>query len=257
MGAEGRHTVRAINRGLKVLQVVNSSGSLSMTHIATRSKMPYPTTCRIVQTLCELGMIEREPGRKRYRPTALVQTLSMGYQREDRIAAVARPHLAGLTSDIVWPAYLSSRLGHHMVVKESTDAMTTLVFNRFHPGYLIPLFESSSGRAHLAFCDDEERHLIAKSLDSEPRATHAGVSDLWQNVERVRSDGYAAIANHWYLEPRGKTSAISVPILESNRSVAVLSVLFFSSVMSTQEASHRFLGKLHAAAGAIAKDLAA
>jgi IclR family transcriptional regulator, mhp operon transcriptional activator len=71
--------IRAISRGLAVLQTVNQHGSLTMMEIAQTSRVPYPTACRIVQTLLHEGMLEREPGRKTYRATSLVLTLASGY----------------------------------------------------------------------------------------------------------------------------------------------------------------------------------
>lgn len=70
--------IRAITRGLAVLQAVNQHGSLTMMEIAQTSRVPYPTACRIVQTLLHEGMLEREPGRKTYRATPLVLTLASG-----------------------------------------------------------------------------------------------------------------------------------------------------------------------------------
>jgi IclR family mhp operon transcriptional activator len=71
--------IRAISRGLAVLQAVNKHGALTMMEISQQSEVPYPTACRIVQTLLHEGMLEREPGKKRYRATASVLTLSSGY----------------------------------------------------------------------------------------------------------------------------------------------------------------------------------
>jgi molybdenum-dependent DNA-binding transcriptional regulator ModE len=64
-GAERDGNVRAISRGLAVLQAVNRGGSVTMMEICRTAQIPYPTACRIVQTLMDEGMIEREPARKR------------------------------------------------------------------------------------------------------------------------------------------------------------------------------------------------
>jgi IclR family transcriptional regulator, mhp operon transcriptional activator len=70
--------IRAISRGLAVLQCVNRHGALTMMEISQLSEVPYPTACRIVQTLLHEGMLEREPGKKRYRASPQVLTLSSG-----------------------------------------------------------------------------------------------------------------------------------------------------------------------------------
>jgi IclR family mhp operon transcriptional activator len=85
--------IRAISRGLSVLRAVNVHGALTMMEISQASEVPYPTACRIVQTLLHEGYLERERGRKTYRTTALVREL--GQPQEQR--AASRPvHADGL-----------------------------------------------------------------------------------------------------------------------------------------------------------------
>lgn len=84
--------IRAITRGLAVLQAVNQHGSLTMMEIAQSSRVPYPTACRIVQTLVHEGMLEREPGRKTYRATSSVLTLASGFMGGSSEADTIRMH---------------------------------------------------------------------------------------------------------------------------------------------------------------------
>lgn len=112
--------IRALSRGLAVLQAINRGGSLSMVEISRTAEVPYPTACRIVQTLQVEGLIEQEPSRKRYRPTAMVQTLAHGFEGHSALTAVARPFLVELTREIGWPITLSTLVGHSMVMRDST-----------------------------------------------------------------------------------------------------------------------------------------
>lgn len=122
-------SVRSIRRGLDVLQTINRSGSLRLMDISNATKLPYPTVSRIVETLVETGMIEREPSTKSYRPTALVQTLSVGYQDEHALTAIARPHIVELCQKVAWPITITTRVGNRMMVRDSTHRLTTLTFN--------------------------------------------------------------------------------------------------------------------------------
>ena len=88
--------IRAISRGLAVLSAVNRDGPISMMGIARAAEIPYPTACRIIQTLLHEGLVEKEPHRKRYRVTSLVQTLSTGYQAEDMLVSAARAQIEDL-----------------------------------------------------------------------------------------------------------------------------------------------------------------
>jgi IclR family mhp operon transcriptional activator len=114
--------IRAISRGIKVLKTINQHGALSMMSIATLCDLPYPTACRIVETLQEECLIERERTRKYYRPTALVRTLSAGYNDDDDLAQSCRPHIVKLTRDVRWPISLCTRVGMSMMIQDSTHS---------------------------------------------------------------------------------------------------------------------------------------
>src|SRR5688572_11977180 len=122
-------SIRALGRGLRLLQIINQHAPISLMGLSRRSGYAYATTRRIVQTLVEEGMIEREPGRKRYRPTMLVRTLSHGFQDSDELVAVARPHIVELCQQVGWPITVASRVGARMMLRDSTHAMTSLTLS--------------------------------------------------------------------------------------------------------------------------------
>ena len=131
--------IRSISRALHVMQAINRHGSLTMTQISKAVGIPYPTACRIVYTLVKEGVIERETSRKHYRPTALSQSLSSGYQERARLVAIARKHIVKLTKDTGWPVSLSSRVGPSMVIQDSTHGITTLTYSDYNAGYTLSL----------------------------------------------------------------------------------------------------------------------
>ena len=45
--------IRSLSRGIAVLQAINRGGTISMMEIARTSNVPYPTACRLVQTLVQ------------------------------------------------------------------------------------------------------------------------------------------------------------------------------------------------------------
>jgi len=79
--------IRTIGRAISVLQVINRHRSVSMMEIAKHTGLPYPTAFRMVETLLDLGIVERESTRKRYRPTRLVTTLSVGEEVQSLMPA--------------------------------------------------------------------------------------------------------------------------------------------------------------------------
>jgi IclR family mhp operon transcriptional activator len=239
--------IRAISRGLKMLQAINEAGSITMMNAARAVDIPYPTACRIMQTLMYEGFVEMEPNRKRYRPTALVRTLSSGHNFESALVVAARPYLVELTRELLWPVSIATRVGLKMVVRDSTHSMTSLTFQNYFPGDSLPLFSTASGKVHFAFCDPVEREAIVKGLRtfgaSDERAL-AYFSDTIEQAKSVRRRGYATHGRNKHTETPGKTSSISVPIMLGERFVATLNLIFFASAMPMEKAVERYLKPL-------------
>lgn len=245
--------IRAIGRGIAVLQAINRGGSLSMMEIAHASEVPYPTACRIVQTLLHEGLIEREPNRKRYRPTALVQTLAHGFQGHGRLVQTVRPHIVELTRQVGWPITLTTHVGASMIIRDSTHALTSLTFNNYYPGYALPILECASGLVYLAYAPQQERDSILHGLRLMPKLPSPQVLDAFERgrlAAEIAGQGYATRSNNRFTQNPGKTSSIAVPLFEHGHVVGALTLAFFSSATALDQAVEKFLAPLRAAADA-------
>jgi len=252
--------IRAITRGLSVLQAVNRGGSITMMEIARTSQVPYPTACRIVQTLLHEGMIEREPARKRYRATALVQSLASGYHDDSKLVEIARPHIEALTDKLLWPISITSRVGAHMMVRDSTHTRTSLTLNNYYPGFTLPIMECSSGKAYMAFCSDAEREHLLEGLRTIEGAAEKMATLLLSNdnlLREVRSQGYATQSRNAYTANPGKTSSIAVPLFRGDEVAGAITIIFFSVAMPMEKAVAQFLSPVTDTARAISAELSA
>ena len=250
--------IRAISRGLSVLQAINRGHSISMMEICKTSKVPYPTACRIVQTLLYEGMIEREPTRKRYRATALVQSLASGFHDEEQLVSVAHPHIVGLCEKLLWPVSLTSRVGPHMMVRDSTHAMTSLTLNNYYPGFTLPLMECSTGQAYMAFCGDDERAHILDGLKQIDGSAERMAALLLANdtlLRQIRAQGFATFARNLYTDNPGKTSSIAVPLFKDGQVAGAIALIFFAVAMSMDKAIAQFVEPLKATAAAISDQI--
>ena len=251
--------IRSLSRGLAVLQAVNRGSALSMMEIARSSSVPYPTACRIVQTLLHEGLIEREPSRKRYRPTALVQALAHGFQGDAHLVRVSRPHIVDLTRRVGWPISLSTYVGHSMVIRDSTHALTALTFNHYYPGFTFPILECAAGLTYLANIAEDERRDLIRALKLLPRRANIHVLDLIENeslIEDILRDGYATRGFNQFTNNPGKTSSIAVSIINSEGKVlGALTLAFFASATRMSDAIVQFVKPLTATAAAIRAEL--
>lgn len=249
--------IRSVSRAIAVLQAINRSGSITMMEIAQASSVPYPTACRIVQTLVHEGLVEREDSRKRYRPTAMVQTLSHGYQGHGELVQATRPHIAALTRTIGWPISLSTHVGSSMLLRDSTHSLTSLCFNEYHPGYAMPILDCAAGLVHLAFCEDEERRTILEHLAFIDGQNYEHLLQLAREglLDTVAEQGYATRDfNRFTLNP-GKTSSIAVPLMKDGEIAGALTVAFFASSIAMRDAVTELLPRLRDCADAVVHDL--
>lgn len=249
--------IRSISRSIAALKAINRHGSLSMMEISKASEVPYPTACRIVQTLLYEGLIEQEPARKRYRPTAMVQTLAHGFQQDDRLVKAARPHIVELTRRFGWPVSIATRVGRNMMLRNSTHANTSLTFEQYYPGFTLPILDSASGKLSMAFAPEDERLMILKwmRVSQEIDLQYLATAQASLDVERIRRQGYAVQGrNHFNLTP-GKTSSIAVPIFRNGVFEAAMTMVFFVTAMKLEVALESYLEELKAAAILISHDL--
>jgi len=251
--------IRSIARGLAVLSAINRDGPITMMNISRAANIPYPTACRIVQTLLHEGMIEREPARKRYHVTSLVQTLSTGFQAEDQLVSAARPYIEKLCRQVNWPISLATRVGTQMMVRDSTYKMTSLTFSNYYPGYTLPIAECATGKVYLAYCSDEEREAIVegwKATDNE--ISKMGLLLLKDDylLNKIRKDGYALQIRNIYTSEPGKTSALAVPIFDNKEGIiGSLALIYFASAMKPDEVTKEFLEPLQHTASRIGRYL--
>lgn len=241
--------IKSVSKSISVLQAINRYGSMSIVGIARDGKLPYPTAFRIVQTLVHEGLIEQEPMRKRYRPTALVHSLAHGYRLESHMADVAHEHMSDFTRRMGWPVFIAVRVGTQMVVRDATHGETSLTFDPCYPGSAIPLLTSATGHALLStFPEDEVDRLLDWARREHLEAPDSGAESLRDMLSQVRIDGHAAKP----CSSSTRTSSLAVPIApQGERADAVLTLTYFSTAMSRQVAIERFAHSLKETASRI------
>ncbi len=251
-------SIRVVKRSIAVLQTINRTESATLTQITERVGLTYATTTRIVRTLMEEGLVEQEPSRKRYRPTALVHTLSCGFQNHDRLVSASRRHIVELTRQTNWPASISTRVGRSMVTRDSTSPLTSWTFSNYYPGWHVPLLSSASGCIYFAHCSAAEQSDILKQYTSAHKGPDSVMLKKFRDSEaiaKVVSAGYAAAERTGFSANPGKTSSIAVPLFEGETLVGSLALVFFASAISIPKAIDLFLDPLQRTSAAIRQDL--
>lgn len=227
---------------------------MTIAEISRAVDIPYPTATRFVQTLLEIGVLERSRTQKKYRPTALTKTLSCGYRASDRLVEVAHPYLMDLTKSTGWPAAIHTRVGASMVMLDSTHAATTLTFSEYYPGYSMPLTACAAGLAYLAFLDANTREDLLNQFSNNVLSNgeqFLAADSQRDFFDRIVESGFATYRNNPHSKDPGKSSSIGVPVKTGDTVVGAMTLVFFSSSMQIYQATEKYLDQILQAQDAI------
>jgi IclR family mhp operon transcriptional activator len=246
--------IRALSRGIAVLQALNRNGALTVSEVCDITHLPYATVSRVLFTLIGDGFVEMELTRKRYRVTALVQTLAAGYRDDGRIEAAAAEPLARLSRETGCPASFSVRVAASMVIRLSTHASSPLTVNMLTRGHALPVLGSPSGIALLAALRSAQRRPLVRYLFdmAGERGELHDIGALYRDIRSTRTRGHAL--RHRPATPQA-TSSIAVPVVAGDMAIGAITLAFTTEAMTWQEAEQRFRPALHRAAADVATAL--
>jgi IclR family mhp operon transcriptional activator len=246
--------LRGAIRTLEVLRALNDHSGAGVSDLAQRTRIPRPSLYRILETLCALGYVRRRTDGEGYELTILVRSLSDGFNDETWVRAIALPVMEVLQKEIVWPTDIATFLDDAMYLRETTRRHSPLTIDSARVGLRLPMLQSATGRAYLAFCSDADRGAIVERLMRSKVREDARARD-----SRFVSNLLAVTRRNGYGERHGeifpKTGAIAVPVMRGDHVVCCLNISFIASALSPQEAAARYLKPLVAAAREIEKQL--
>ncbi|MGO9361676.1 MAG: DNA-binding transcriptional regulator [Xanthobacteraceae bacterium] len=255
MAKESRDSVRSLQRGLEILRAVNASGGIRAGPLAQAVDLPRPTVYRLLVTLEELGYVERAVSSDQFRVTRKAAGLGDGFDAGVLVAQHLGPIIYDLGHRFVWPFDLLIYENAAMVVQETTHARSPLSIDRGMIGRRLPVLRTSSGRAYLSFCPQEERAVILRHisrLDDPEDRPFLVARVLQQMIHDTRERGYA-IRDGTEFNP--KTSSISLPIIRGDVVLGCLSVIWIKTAMTLDEAVGEFVLPLQEATAAIVRSI--
>jgi IclR family mhp operon transcriptional activator len=249
--------IRALQRGLEVLHVLNLQNGATVSEVAAAIDLPRTTTYRILETLCIAGYAYRAASDERYRLTILVRGLSDGFDDEAWVTQIARPYTYELCNELVWPIAVATLSGSTMLVRQTTDHRSPLAIEKRGPGFRVPILASASGLAYLAFCPPDQREaiidILAKSRREEdkPAQQRKKLLDL---LAEIRKRGFSSSRRARRVSDE---LSLSVPVIARDRLLAALTIRFSSTAVPEAQAIQRFVPKLRSAAQRIGEQFVA
>jgi IclR family mhp operon transcriptional activator len=239
--------LQTLQRGLRVLALLNLNGPSSVSEMAKNVSVSRPTAYRLLETLATEGYCGRVPGTRKYRVLPTVRRLSRAINDEELLTAVALDPIDKLAAEIKWPLTLVTPSETSMLVRITTDHDSPFALSRIPPGVLVSMRNTTTGLVYLALVDAKTRaktvaRLRAGAADSETRADPAKQADL-----DVMEGLMAMAARNRYLileRPTLREGNLGVPVMDRGHPIGGIAMRYIKTALRHDELVERYLPRL-------------
>ncbi|MBT8767691.1 IclR family transcriptional regulator [Metapseudomonas boanensis] len=244
------YRVPALQRGLTILGMFSARERiLGMSDMAERLEISTSAVYRIVQTLVDMGYLQRV-GRNAFELGTKVISDGFSYLASRDIVEVSMPHLNALRD--------RTSLSCHLSIREQTDSL--YLYRAFAPqrltvnipiGTRLPCHSTAMGRMLLTGLDEAELGQLYQHvrLDDYPAPAPRTLPELQQLIAQDRERG-------WVLHRSDYSTAIATGIHDhQGQVVAAINLSGPDAVMDTSFAQESFLTTLLASRDSISREL--
>jgi IclR family mhp operon transcriptional activator len=260
----GPKTIRALERGLQVLDALRDNRICSLQDLHRTTRIPKPTLLRILQTLDRAGLVSRRLADGHYRLSASAGVVRKR-DRHDRVAEAAAPVLIRLCQKVKWPSDLFVPAGDHMEKRETSRPHSPFVLPQEDTpqvGRRVGWLLTGVGRAYLAWCPEKERKEILARLRKYNRPENRLAYDpkrLDGILAEARRRGYATRDDagliYGGLPYDDGLAAIAVALSDCTRVYGSINILWIKKAFTVEEFAAQHLADLQDAARKIADSL--
>ena len=210
MSSEGEgKLVSALVRGVSILQCFSAqTQELGSKELAELTGLPKPTLFRLLDTLCDLGLLRYSERLSKYVPGVALLNLAAPALARMTIRQLARPGMQDLADQISGQVQLAVGTGLQLTTVELVQGAGSKVFRR-EIGLRVSLSRTASGRAYLGTLAPAalERYLAQLAAEDPPRRA-------W--LEQRLQDAQQDLEAHGFCRSHGdlhrEITSIAVPL---------------------------------------------
>ena len=257
-------TIRGLERGIQVLQALQSTPLSSLQDIHVTTRISKPSLLRILNTLERAGLISRRLADGRYRTSTNLTRMARKGDRHDRVAEAAAPVLQRLCEKISWPSDLMVPAGDHLEIRETNRPQSPFLIHVNRVGQQVGWLLTGVGRAYLAFCPEKEREQLLQRLRKsdkpddrlarEPKRLDKILADTRARGYGMRDPIFTG-GTYGTVPHNDGLAAIAVPLLDRKRVHGSINILWIKTAFTVEEFAARHLADLQAAAREIVDSL--
>jgi len=192
--ANTKNTVQSLAKGFKVLQAFTAQeAELTMAEVARKCGVDNATAFRFLNTLVDLGYVDKVDNTRRFRLSLKVLDLGFHAIAHSDLRTLARPILRSLVGEVNEAASVAVLDGSDVMYAERVQAGLTQLGVDVRIGSRVPAYSSAVGQAILAWLPREAqlRVLRGQPLIRRTATTLTDMDALLQRLDTVRTRGYA------------------------------------------------------------------
>lgn len=243
--------IQSLERAFAILELfAGGKKELSLGEISQRLGVGKSTCFGLANTLCNLGYLNRDEGRKAYRLGLKILSLASSVQENSILAQIVHPHLVKITKAFGETTHSAVGEENGVVYIDKVEADGSIVINS-RIGVKNDLHCTGVGKCILAWQPEEYlRELYAKPVKAHTKKTITDLRRMRRELTAVREFGYAVDDEEF------ETGLVcyAVPIFDKTGVTAAISISGPASRMLGAKRDE-MVRKLGTSAGEISKEL--
>lgn len=210
----------SVRRAISALEHISDAGALGVSELGRRLGVHKATASRLVATLAERGLLERDPVTEKFRLGFGLIRLAGAAMAELEIVRVGRPLLEELAERTRETVNLGVLSGDSVVYVDQVTGSRSVVSVNW-VGRRTPLHCTSNGKVLLAWMEPARRRQLLARLEPFTERTITDAAELEEQLEQVRRRGYGQTLE----ELEEGLNAVAAPVRQADGTVvAALSV---------------------------------
>jgi IclR family transcriptional regulator, mhp operon transcriptional activator len=259
-------TIRALDRGLEVLEFLHKARSASLHDLYLATGLPKATLTRVVVTLEKRGLIWQRIHDGAYMSSHTFQLRPPQMNDENFLVEMASPVMERLCKKVNWPSTLLVPRLDYMEVIETNRPKSYFSHIQIGPiGFRVNMLRSASGRAYLAFCSDSERAAVIQRLKASaqggnylahrPIMFNRVITETQKLGYGVRAADFGGHFDKTRSESDDNRDSIAVPIWAGNEVLAIINLTWMHKSATLDQIVKTHLHALTEASNEISKKL--
>jgi IclR family KDG regulon transcriptional repressor len=227
------YSAPSVKKAFKILQVITDSPTaVGVSELAKKLNMGKSTVHGIVTGLEELGVLVRDPIRKKFNLGYTLLELSRKAYARIELRDVARPSMEQLMEDVGETIFLGIMNGDHITILDVVESLNEMKITS-PPGTRLPLLAGATGKVFLSQLEENKAKEIVNRMGLT-KYTPKSIVDpkkFLKEAMEAKKNGYAIDDEEYLIGVR----AIASPIQIASLSPAAMWVVGFASSLNDQK----------------------